>query len=283
MIGLSSKERPIIGFKKSFSFGSISSIIVHVGDRMETIEEYSKSKIPLEERESFVYQTIHELDSDANHAFQKVFDQNFTSLEEINSTFREIVRLQKRLIKAKEAYDYLYSVEVATYDFALRRVWAKFILDAATTAFAYTTNPVLGIFSVVSLTQMAGRYFIHEKEEIDERLMHFNVYEQLAKIQITLDNCVRIFQGKDSLSDVEIPEYGAQKNDVLQANNYIILSLFGNLTGDDKEEMSKEVKERILRTIKKEATPRSTGLIDLYYELQEIGQFTYVRKDKSTD
>ncbi len=150
--------------------------------------KYHDYKIPLEEREKDLFQTLGQIDRESLELYEILFEKRKDKVleEEILSRLTKLNHLFEEL---KDGYYYLYAVEVKTKKYVnLRALW-KAVLTISTTAFAFDANPLLGIISFVALAKVASRDYIAELKNVEEILKQYNCQDQMSLIEKTLGNC----------------------------------------------------------------------------------------------
>ena len=232
---------------------------------MTDITEYMQGKDKLENREEFLSKLIEDLDSESKALFDEIVDLGNISYYNVTNLYYRVQNLRKLFLKMTESYQYLGKIELSSYDYAGKRFQLKRLLTATTTVYAFMANALLGIIAFVLLNQKATNDFYRDLMDINERTSVFDE-EQVKKIGLTLENCIRLLEGKIKKMNEDGNLYNTVSNislPITQANALILSYIEGYIDEETINGINSEVKSIIIDILKNDLNSDSDDIIEL--------------------
>lgn len=147
------------------------------------------------ENEEILFKLIDKVDNESYKLFSEIVDLKVGSLYKVENISSRLEKLTYIYEDLCNAYEYFENKEESNAYDATRRFQLKRILACITTVYAFLANPLLGIGSFVLLNTKASNDYIKELEDFDDAYFKFDE-DQMGKIGITLENSIRILNGK---------------------------------------------------------------------------------------
>ena len=236
------------------------------------IVEYSKSLDPLKDREQALFKLLDDLDQDSFELFGKISSLDINSPHDIEKLIIKTKELIQTFHETTEAFNYLYGIEAQSYFYIFGRIGLKSGFALATsTSFIYLNYnqhvysllvSVLSIIFYLMIQIRANKKFYAELNKTYNKTLEFDE-EKLKRIQDTLNNCIRLLNGK-----IKNTNKSELENEIVYANYY--LSLFKNnmITYDEILALPTSIKN-IMTTILKQRLNKNDNdlgsLLDAFY------------------
>jgi len=226
---------------------------------MEDIISYTKGKDSLKNKEKHVSDIIDLLDKESYKLFCEIMDLDDDSLYKANSISTRIIELSNLYNRVVQAYENINDIEESSYLHISKKYQIKRMMLMITSVYAFLISIFHGIVVFILLSKMNNKSY---REELNELLEIEQIDEsKFDLIDVTLDNCDRIFNGKLDRVSKKISSNSIYDYDIVTSNMLITLYLQESITKENFESLSIESKERIINILKNDL---NTDCNDLY-------------------
>ena len=226
------------------------------------IKDITYSNQPLENKEKIIFDIISILDKESFDLFCEIMDLSKESFYKTDDLIDKYKSLKYLLENTVSAYNRIYKMEEESYNYARSRFQFKSLVTFLASAYIATINIFASILSWILLMKRSIKSYGNELDYIGSNLDNFDD-EKIKKIEVTLDNCKRILEGK--LNRQEEPN-----NDdlnytylVVMANKYISAFLNEQLYMEDVNYIPSSIKKYMTNILKKDLNVDVTDLKEL--------------------
>lgn len=216
------------------------------------IESYTKGNSSLEEKENTINELVNCLDEQSFDLFSEVIDlgtESYYKLSNISIRLKELSRISTEVLKS---YDYLSYIEQDKCQSIYRKFQLKRMLTMIVTIYSFFANMFLAVISFIVLNNKANKDFISDYKEI-EKLDLFDE-EKLKRINITLDNSLRIFKNKlEKMSEHEKELFNNKNinnNCTIYSNEILYQYLINRVSYDEMMILPQIIKDKIVDILK---------------------------------
>ena len=227
----------------------------------------------IEEGENFIFNAINKLDVESYKLYSEVNDLSTLSLYKAKELAGRISEMKWVYEQIKQGYDML---DIAVQNKAIsinNRKRLKMLIAASVSTFAFVSNAILGIISLVVLNSKAISDFMAEIEDFKKSYNRYVIADsKLELIENTIKNSDRIYNGRRYVIGRALENISSEDDEMYIAcrvNGFLELYLNGDIEDENILELSDEYKKVLLKILKSDLNSDDENLLTLLHQYKD--------------